>query len=50
MLIATHMSLVKKLEKRDYFVREIKMRHDGAERREDDSQMENHTCENKFLY
>lgn len=26
------MSLVKKLEKRDYFVREIKMRHDGAER------------------
>lgn len=43
MLIATHMSLVKKLEKRDYFVREIKMRHDGAERREDDSQMENHT-------
>lgn len=26
------MSLVKKLEKGDYFVREIKMRHDGAAR------------------
>lgn len=48
MLIATHMDLVKKLEKRDNFVRELKMRHDSAERSclgggRDGSRMENHS-------